>query len=80
MRRQVLADEEVEALVNDAFVAVAIDVKDPDAADPVLEQYPIGAWPSTYVTDSNGGVLGYAAGRLSKAEFLELLDTASAAR
>lgn len=80
MKRQVWADEEVEETVNAGFVPVAIDVKDPDSAPGAFERYPVGAWPTTYVTDAEGNVLGHAAGGLGKAEFLELLDRAVAAR
>lgn len=80
MKRQVWADEEVEETVNAGFVPVAIDVKDPDSAPAAFERYPVGAWPTTYVTDAEGKVLAHAAGGLGKSEFLELLDTAVADR
>lgn len=80
MKRQVWADEDVEGTVNAGFVAVAIDVKDPDSAPDAFERYPVGAWPTTYVTDAQGNVLEHAAGGLGKSEFLELLDRAVADR
>ena len=78
MKRQVWADEEVEATVSAGFVAVMSDVEDPDGDVATFERYPVGAWPTTYVTDAQGNVLAHAAGGLGKAEFLELLDRATA--
>ncbi len=78
MKRQVWADEEVESTVNAGFVAVTIDVKNPHAAAAAFERYPVGAWPTTYVTDAQGNVLERAEGGLGKSEFLELLEKAAA--
>jgi thioredoxin 1 len=76
MRRQVWADREVESIVGAGFVAVTIDVKDTEAKAAAFERYPVGAWPTTVVTDAQGNVLAQAAGGLSKSEFLGLLEQA----
>ena len=69
MKRQVWADEEVESIVDAGFVAVTIDVKNPDAAAAAFERYPVGAWPTTYVTDAQGNVLAHAAGDWASRSF-----------
>lgn len=73
MKRQVWADEEVMALVNEQFIPVLIDVDDPDAAE-LLTRYNIKGPPVTIVTDSLGNALDWRAGGISKSEFFELLD------
>lgn len=80
MKRQVWADEQVEATVNAGFVAVMIDVKNPDADAAAFERYPVGARPTTYVTDAQGNVLEHAAGGLGRSAFLDLLENAAATR
>ncbi len=72
MKRQVWADEQVTASVNAHFIAVAIDVDNPDDAA-VLARYNVGGPPFTIVTDPQGNVLQWRAGRIGKSEFLELL-------
>ena len=72
MKRQVWADEEVTKLVNAQFVPVAIDVDNPDNAE-VLTRYKIGGPPVTVVTDPQGNALDWRAGRVTKAEFIDLL-------
>ncbi|MEM8679576.1 MAG: thioredoxin family protein [Planctomycetota bacterium] len=73
MKRQVWADRQVMALVNTEFIPVAIDVDDPDQAA-VMARYRVVGPPVTIVTDAQGNALDWRAGRISKAEFLELLD------
>ncbi len=72
MKRQVWADEQVMAAVNEAFIPVTIDVDDPNAAS-ALSRYGVGLTPTTIITDSKGNVLQRNHGRMSKTEFLELL-------
>ncbi|MBW2714196.1 MAG: thioredoxin family protein [Deltaproteobacteria bacterium] len=72
MKREVWADEQVMATVNEAFIPVTIDVDDPNAAAP-LNRYRVGVTPTTIITDSKGNVLQYRQGRISKADFLEML-------
>ncbi len=72
MKREVWADEQVMATVNEAFIPVTIDVDDPNAAA-TLSRYGVGATPTTVITDSKGNVLQHRQGRISKADFLELL-------
>ena len=73
MKRQVWADEEVMELVNAQFVPVAIDVDNPENAE-LMAQYRIAGPPVTIVCDSQGNVVDWRAGRISKSEFLALLD------
>jgi thioredoxin 1 len=73
MKRDVWADEQVTASVNEAFIPVTIDVDDPDAAE-ALRLYRFGPTPSTIITDPQGKVLQKQEGGMSKADFLKLLD------
>lgn len=73
MKRQVWADQDVTALVNQEFVALEIDVDDQETAH-LVDQYDVGTTPVTIVTDSLGNVLDWRAGGLGKAEFLEFLQ------
>ncbi len=72
MKREVWADERVMATVNEAFIPVTIDVDDPNAAA-TLSRYGVGVTPTTIITDSKGNVMQHKQGRISKADFLELL-------
>ncbi len=72
MKREIWANDQVMATVNEAFIPVMIDVDDPNAAS-TLSRYGIGVTPTTVVTDSEGNVLQYEQGRLSKTDFLKLL-------
>jgi protein disulfide-isomerase len=76
MKREVWADEQVTATVDAGFIALMIDVDDPNAAD-VISRYGIGVTPLTLVTDPEGNVLRQRAGGLGKTDFLELLRTSS---
>lgn len=76
MKRQVWADDEVTALVNEKFIPVAIDVDNADNAE-VMARYKIGGSPITVVTDSKGNVVDWRGGKISKDEFLEFLDSSS---
>lgn len=73
MKRQVWADQEVTALVNDQFIPVALDVDDPENAA-LMERYSIVGPPVTIVTDVEGNALRWRVGGMSKADFLELLN------
>ncbi len=73
MKRQVWADQEVTALVNDQFIPVALDVDDPENAD-LMERYNIVGPPVIIVTDIEGNALRWRVGGMSKADFLELLN------
>lgn len=72
MKREVWADAEVEAMVNEGFVAVLVDVDDPQSA-PVLERYNVGGTPWTIFTDPHDQVLDYRYGAIPKAEFMAML-------
>ncbi len=74
MKRNVWADEQVAAAVHAGFVAVTIDVGDPDAAE-ASSRYRVGATPTTIIADPQGNVLRQKEGGMSKAEFLELLGS-----
>ncbi|MCP4800044.1 MAG: DUF255 domain-containing protein, partial [bacterium] len=65
MKREVWADEQVMATVNDAFIPVMIDVDDPNAAA-TLNHFRVGVTPTTIITDSKGNVLQYRQGRISR--------------
>ena len=73
MKRQVWADEEVTALVNEQFIPVALDVDDPENAA-LMERYNIVGPPVVIVTDTDGNALRWKAGGMGKTEFLELLN------
>lgn len=76
MKREVWADEQVMAAVNGNFIAVAIDVDDPDHAA-LLTRYNVGGTPVTIVVDPQGNALRWRAGGIGKAEFLELLGNSN---
>jgi len=73
MKREVWADEQVMAIVNEAFIPVTIDVDDPNAAA-TLNLYRVGVTPTTIITDSSGNVLQYRQGRISKPDFIQMLE------
>ncbi|MDF1798669.1 MAG: thioredoxin family protein [Planctomycetota bacterium] len=72
MKRQVWADDQVADTVNEALIPVTIDVDDPGAVT-VLRSYAVGVTPTTILCDPTGKVLQREQGRLSKAQFLEML-------
>ena len=72
MKRQVWADVQVMATVNESFIPVTIDVDNPTAA-PTLRRYGVRVTPTTILTDSMGNVLQQKQGRMSRAGFIELL-------
>ena len=73
MKREVWADDQVMATVNADFIPVTIDVDNSNATE-TLSRYGIGATPNTIITDSQGNVLQQRQGRISKPDFLELLE------
>lgn len=73
MKRQVWADPEVMAQINQQFIPVAIDVDDPNNAL-LLERYQVQGAPVTIITDSQGNVRSWRAGRTAKPEFLRFLS------
>tara|TARA_B100001964_G_C14046337_1_gene514950 strand:- start:62 stop:445 length:384 start_codon:yes stop_codon:yes gene_type:complete len=74
MKREVWADDQVMATVNADFIPVTIDVDNSNATE-TLSRYGIGATPNTIITDSQGNVLQQRQGRISKSDFLELLES-----
>ncbi len=74
MKRQVWADVQVMELVNAKFIPVAIDVGDPENAE-IMSSYKIAGSPVTVVCESQGKVVDWRTGGISKPEFLELLDS-----
>ena len=74
MKRQVWADDEVAALVNDQFIPVAIDVGNGENEE-ILKRFHIEGAPVTIVCDSTGNALGWRAGGIDKGEFLQLLKS-----
>ena len=77
MKREVWADAEVEAMVNEGFVAVLVDVDDPQYA-PVLERYNVRGTPWTIITDAQDQVLDYRYGAIPKAEFMAMMSQSAA--
>ncbi len=73
MKRQVWADVQVMELVNAKFIPVAIDVGDPENAE-IMNSYKIAGSPVTVVCGSQGKVVDWRTGGISKPEFLELLN------
>lgn len=73
MKRNVWADDQVEAVVKSGFTSVMIDIDDPNAAE-TISLYRVVATPTTIITDPQGNVLKWRRGGLAKAEFLEFLS------
>ncbi len=72
MKRQVWADDEVMAEVNEAFIPVMFEVGSSRAAD-AESQYGVRATPTTIFADPDGNLLHHKQGKVSKADFLDLL-------
>ena len=75
MKREVFADKEVERLVNSQVIPVMVDIDNPDTKE-LVAYYKIGATPTTVFLNSEGEVLDYAVGKISKKEFLEMFRKA----
>jgi protein disulfide-isomerase len=69
MKRNVWADEDVEATVKAGFTPVMIELDNPNAAETV-SRYHVGATPTTIITDPQGNILERAEGGMSKTVFL----------
>ena len=69
MKRNVWADEDVEATVKAGFTPVMIELDEPNAAEPV-SRYHVGVTPTTIITDPQGNILERAEGGMDKAVFL----------
>lgn len=74
MKRNLWADEQVEAVVKAGFTSVMIDVDDPNAAA-AMSRHQVVATPTTIITDPQGKVFKRVEGGIGKTEFLELLRT-----
>ena len=72
MKREVWANSEVEAMVNEGFVAVLVDVDDPQYAS-VLQRYNVQGTPWTIITDSHDEVLDYRYGAMPQADFMAMM-------
>ncbi|MEO1523782.1 MAG: thioredoxin family protein [Planctomycetota bacterium] len=72
MKRQVWADPQVMAEVNEQFVAVAIEIDDPKNAA-LLERYNVKGAPVTIIVDSEGEAQRWRSGGTGKTEFLKFL-------
>lgn len=70
MKRNVWADEQVEALIKVWFTAVMIDYDDPNTAG-IVGRYQVRATPTTIITDPHGLILQRTEGGMSKTVFLE---------
>ena len=69
MKRNVWADEDVEAAIKAEFTPVMIELDDPNAAETV-NRYHIGGTPTTIITDPQGNILERAEGGMGKTVFL----------
>ena len=76
MKREVWADNQVEAAVNARFIPVTINVDDPHATA-IKNRYQVRVTPTTVFTDPKGNVLQYAPGGINKTQFLEMLAKAN---
>lgn len=72
MKREVWADEQVTASVNEQFIPVLVDVDDADDAE-ILDRYNVVGAPVTIITDPQGNVLHWREGGIGKSDFLEFL-------
>ncbi|WP_212745831.1 serine hydrolase [Winogradskyella algicola] len=77
MKREVFADNEVMKAINSNIVPVEIDIDDPNNEE-LVNQYNIGAKPTTIFIDFKGNVMDYAVGKVDKANFLQMLHKISA--
>lgn len=73
MKREVFADPEVEKIVNSRVTPVMIDIDDPSTQEQV-KYYKVSSTPTTIIVDSQGEVLEYAVGAISKNKFLKMLS------
>ena len=76
MKREVWADEQVEAVVKAGFTPVMVDFNDPKAAA-TLSKYQVYSTPTTIITDALGYVLTRSEVGMSKAVFLDMLGKLS---
>ena len=72
MKRQVWADPQVMAKINEQFIPVEIDVGDRENAS-LLDRYNVKGSPVTIITDPSGNAKTWRAGGLGKSEFLDFL-------
>ncbi len=77
MKREVFANNEVMEAVNSELIPVMIDVDDPSAQS-LVKKYIIGTTPITLFLDSKGEVLDYAVGKMTQAQFMDMLHKVSA--
>lgn len=73
MKREIFTDKKVKQIMNSHVIPVLIDIDDPASKD-LLEMYNIGTTPITIFTNTQGDVLDYAVGKISKMKFLEMID------
>jgi len=73
MKRQVFADQDVMKAINAKLVPIMLYQNEPGNEE-LFTKYNVQGTPITIVTDATGNVLTYAVGRLSKTEFLELIE------
>lgn len=73
MKRTVWADPEVEALVNDKFIPVLINVSEKNSSE-LIKQFNSHVTPTTILADHQGNILKKRQGRTDKAEILKILS------
>jgi thioredoxin 1 len=73
MKREVFADDEVAERIGRGFIAVTVD-RNAEGAAELMTRYGINFTPTTVITDAEGNALRGTGGKLSKEEFLQLLD------
>jgi protein disulfide-isomerase len=70
MKRNVWADEDVEAAVKAGFTPVMIELDYPNATE-MVSRYHVGATPTTIIADPQGNILERAEGGMGKTVFLK---------
>ncbi len=72
MKREVFADQNIEAIINSKFKAIEIDIDNPETKE-IVNQYNVNATPTTMLLDAEGKVIKTIVGKIEKDEFLEML-------
>ncbi|WP_338733654.1 thioredoxin family protein [Mangrovimonas cancribranchiae] len=73
MKREVFTDKRVERTINEYFDAVLVDVDNPDSQS-LVKRFKVIATPTIVILDSKGELLVSMEGKISKTDFLELLQ------
>lgn len=74
MKRQVFADDEVKKAMDAKIISLEINIDDPKS-EALVEQYNIGATPTTIFINPSGKVIDYAVGKVDKSKLLEMIKS-----